>query len=182
MICLPPALLGQFGVVQSRHPSRYPKLSSLTLSYPAFEPLARVSRFFHGLVIKAGALSMPSVSMDVVSVPGGAKQITAGYELRTSLILLQIHASLQAELTMATITHRGMPHLGVSFLRGRTPEPVGGFGCAVGRGRLSTSAEKVRQNLTSASLSETRKFQRFRETLLRGYTEFIVTMCLAGAL
>ncbi len=39
MIWSRPTLLGQLGVVQSRHPGRYPKLGSLTLSYPAFEPL-----------------------------------------------------------------------------------------------------------------------------------------------
>ena len=49
MICSPPALLGQHGVVQSRHRGRYPKLGSLTLSYPAFEPLTERRAFSTGL-------------------------------------------------------------------------------------------------------------------------------------
>ena len=57
-------------VVQSRHPGRYPKLRSLTLSDPAFEPLTEHHAFSTGLMTAAVASgAYPRGQIDVVSVP-----------------------------------------------------------------------------------------------------------------
>jgi hypothetical protein len=48
-------------MVQSRHPGRYPKLRSLTLSYPAFEPLTEHHAFFTGLLTVAALTATPTL-------------------------------------------------------------------------------------------------------------------------
>ena len=48
-------------VVQSRHPGRYPKLRSLTLSYPAFEPLTEHHAFSTGLLTAAARAATPAL-------------------------------------------------------------------------------------------------------------------------
>jgi len=92
-------------VVQSRHPGRYPKLKSSTLSYPAFEPLTERHAFATGLLNEAFASPIPSGSDDVVSVLT-ARQVSQSLELRTCLILLSQGLELQGELRAATSDHR----------------------------------------------------------------------------
>ena len=92
-------------VVQSRHPGRYPKLKSSTLSYPAFEPLTERHAFATGLLNEAFASPIPSGSDDVVSVLT-AQQVSQSLELRTMLILHVQGLELQAELGAAAADRR----------------------------------------------------------------------------
>ena len=77
-----PARLGQHAVVRSRHPGRYPKLASPTLSHPAFEPLTEHHALSTGLFDRGGCFDRyPRGQDDVVSVPSGT---TSQSELRAS--------------------------------------------------------------------------------------------------
>ena len=50
-------------VVQSRHPGRYPKLRSLTLSHPAFEPLTEHHAFSTGLLTATALTAAPALGV-----------------------------------------------------------------------------------------------------------------------
>jgi len=74
-------------VVPSRHPGRYPKLESPTLSYPALEPLTEHRALTTGLFNRADARSIPSGSMAMLSVCLAARRVSRNSELRTFSIL-----------------------------------------------------------------------------------------------
>ena len=76
-----PTRLSQLEVVRSRHPGRYPKLASPTLSHPAFEPLTEHHAFSTGLFDAALPHRYPRGQDDVVSVPSSP---TSQPELRAS--------------------------------------------------------------------------------------------------
>ncbi len=61
MDCRPPSTSRSALMVQSRHPGRYPKLRSLTLSYPAFEPLTEHHASHTGLLTAAALAAAPAL-------------------------------------------------------------------------------------------------------------------------
>ncbi len=94
-------------MVQSRHPGRYPKLRSLTLSYPAFEPLTEHHAFSTGLSTAASKSracprcpTMLSVCRKQHDKPNGDPK------LQTFLILPHSIGRLQDEPTTGSINHR----------------------------------------------------------------------------
>ena len=104
-------------VVQSRHPGRYPKLESFTLSYPAFEPLTEHHALPTGLFNEATLRRYPR-GRTMLSVCLAAQQVSQSLELRTILIVLLSEALLQVESAMVTT------NLQLSWLRDGVFEPT----------------------------------------------------------
>lgn len=107
MACALPSTSRSAWMVQSRHPGRYPKLRSLTLSYPAFEPLTEHHAFSTGFLTAASKSRACPRCPTVLSVcrkqhdkPNG------GPKLQTFLILLHWVGRLQDEPTTGSIDHR----------------------------------------------------------------------------
>ena len=96
-----PARLGQHEVVQSRHPGRYPKLESPTLSYPAFEPLTE-RHAFPRTCDEVSPINALGVRL-TLSVCLAAQQVSGSLELRTMSILLPQMHELQDESTTGSV-------------------------------------------------------------------------------
>ena len=101
------------GVVQSRHPGRYPKLEGSTLSHPTFEPRTEHHAFATGLLTVTIRPRLPSGSRRRCSCASHDRQVSGNFELRTCSILPWRDHLLQGEPARApgdrpTISRHGV--------------------------------------------------------------------------